>query len=267
MSRSSTPRSNREWVYWGERDPLYGVLSVPGRSKTNANPWTEREFYEQAIPEFATNLRHWEQYGLVRESCVEVGCGAGRMTRCLQTVFATVHACDISPGMLELVRKNCDPAIVRTHQTDGRYLPLADGSVTAAYSTIVFQHFDSPAAGIAYFREFHRVMKSGGTFMINLPWHQYPNATIQWPYRFAHVVARGYDATWQNMKRLLIRMGPKVMYTRVGRRLGEFMGNTSYDFKELAAELEAIGFRDMEVRCYYVPVEQRHHPFFFGCKP
>jgi SAM-dependent methyltransferase len=163
MSGDPQPKSNREWIYWGDSDPFYGVLSVPGKNTRDADPWKEEEFYAQAIPEFAVNLRHWESYGLVPEACVEIGCGAGRMTRRLQTVFATVHACDVAPGMLELVRRNCDPAIVLAHQCNGSDLPLPDESVTAAYSTIVFQHFDSPAIGREYFREIHRVMKSGGT--------------------------------------------------------------------------------------------------------
>jgi ubiquinone/menaquinone biosynthesis C-methylase UbiE len=267
MSGTRTPRSNREWIYWGQRDPLYGVLSVHGKSKTNASPWTEEEFYAQAIPEFAVNLRHWNSYGLVPEACVEIGCGAGRMTRRLQTVFGTVHACDVASGMVELVRKNCDPAIVQAHLCDGCHLPLPDQSVTAAYSTIVFQHFDSPEAGLAYFREIHRVMKSGATFMINLPWHQFPNTNLQWPYRIATGLARGYDTATQQFKRFLVGLGPSVMNTRVGRRLGEFMGNTSYDFKLLIAELQKIGFQDIEIHSYYVPVEERHHPFFFGRKP
>jgi SAM-dependent methyltransferase len=198
---------------------------------------------------------------------VEVGAGAGRMTRCLQSVFSTVHACDVSPGMLALVKKNCDKDIVKVYHTDGLHLPLPDESVTAAYSTIVFQHFDSPAVGLAYFAEFYRVLKSGGTFMINLPWHQFPNATIQWPYRLADRVARGYDSLTQGFQRLLIRLGPVVMDSRVGRRLAEFMGNTSYDFTSLVGALEQMGFRDIEVRCHYVPIEERHHPFFFGRKP
>ena len=267
METSPTPKSNREWMYWGERDPLYGVLSVAGKSRSNENPWTEEEFYQQAIPEFETNFQHWEQYGVVRESCVEVGSGAGRMTRCLQSVFSAVHACDISPGMLALARKNCDPAIVTVYQTDGCRLPLPDQSVTAAYSTIVFQHFDSPDIGLAYFREFYRVMKSGSTFMINLPWHQFPNASLKWPYRLADRFSRGCDRLTQSFQRLMMRMGPAVMHTRIGRRLGEFMGGTSYDFPSLVRELQKMGFRDIEVRCYYVPIEQRSQPFFFGRKP
>jgi hypothetical protein len=109
---------------------------------------------------------------------------------------------DVRAGHTE----NCDPNIVKGYQTDGWRLPLPDQSVTAAYFTIVFQHFDSPDIGLAYFREFYRVMKSGGTFMINLPWHQFPNASLKWPYRLADHFSRGCDRLTQSFQRLLMRM-------------------------------------------------------------
>jgi SAM-dependent methyltransferase len=261
-----TPKSNTEWTYWGEVDPLFGVCSLQGKSRTNRDPWNEDDFYAQAKEEFATNLKHWRQYGMVTESCVEIGCGAGRMTRCLQDVFGKVHACDVAAGMLAFAKKNTDPRIVTTYQTNGTSLPLPDGSVTAAYSTIVFQHFDDPSVGIAYFHELYRVMKPGSTFLINLPWHQWPNALITWPYKVANVIARGWDRVACGFQRFLIKLGPSVMKMRVGRRLGELMAATSYDFPWLMAELDKIGFRDIEVRTYYVPIEGRHHPFFFGTK-
>ncbi len=261
------PKSNREWILWGNQDPLYGVCGVLGKSKTNRDPWEEADFYGRAIPEFATNLRHWEMYGMVRESCVEIGCGAGRMTSCLQSVFSTVHACDVSPGMLALVKKNCDPNVVKVWQTDGVRLPLPDESVTGAYSTIVFQHFNSPKLGLAYFAELYRVLKSGGTFMINLPWHQFPNATIQWPYRVADGIARGYDSVIQGLRRTVVALGPKVTDTRFVRHFGLFVGNMSWDFRPLVEGLGKMGFRDVEVHSYYVLIEERHHPFFFGRKP
>jgi SAM-dependent methyltransferase len=260
------PKSNIEWLWWGQTDPLYGVCSVLGKSRSNREPWTEEAFYATAVEEFATNLRHWTQYGLVAESCVEIGCGAGRMTRRLETTFSVVHACDISPGMLELVEKNCNPNIVKRHLCDGATIPLPDECVTAAYSTIVFQHFVGPELGIRYFREIYRVLKPGGTFMINLPWHQYPNAILQWPYRLANRFARAYDRWSAGRRRLLINLGPAVMKTRIGMHFGELMDRTSYDFPWLIGQLEGIGFRDIEVHSYYVPIEGRHHPFFFGTK-
>ena len=44
MNKARLPKSNREWVYWGDVDPLYGVVSLLSKSKTNADPWTEEDF-------------------------------------------------------------------------------------------------------------------------------------------------------------------------------------------------------------------------------
>jgi ubiquinone/menaquinone biosynthesis C-methylase UbiE len=260
------PSSNTEWKYWGVVDALYGVCSVLGKSRTNRSPWTEDDFYRAGAEEFATNLRHWNEYGRVATSCVEIGCGVGRMTSRLQQVFDEVHACDVSAGMLEIARQHCDPSIVAFYQTNGTTLPLADEAVTAVYSTIVFQHFAKPAICLGYFREIYRVLQPGSSFMINLPWHQYPNTRLQWPYHVAGALSRGYDQVSYGFKRFLMRRVPRVMSTRVGRQFGDFSAAISYDFPALITELSTIGFHDIEVRCYYVPIEERHHPFFFGRK-
>ena len=112
-------------------------------------------------------------------------------------------------------------------------------------------------------------MKSGGTFMIHLPWHQFPNARIQWPYRLADHLARGYDSVILGVRRILIGLGPAVMNTRIGRHFGEFMGNMCWDLVHLVKEVGKMGLQDLEVRCYYVPAlaGEPPQPFFFGRKP
>ncbi|MGH9904954.1 MAG: class I SAM-dependent methyltransferase, partial [Pyrinomonadaceae bacterium] len=121
-------KSNVEWKYWGQTDPLYGVSSVLGKSKTNENPWTDEEFYSRGEPDWRDCLHHWEHYGVKRDSCLEVGCGAGRLTRCLQTYFQQVDAVDVSEEMIAYARKHCDSSIVSFHLTDGYRLPLQDNS-------------------------------------------------------------------------------------------------------------------------------------------
>src|SRR5215813_11597829 len=124
-------KSNVEWKYWGKTDPLYGVSSVLGKSKTNEDPWTDEEFYSRGEPDWRDCIHHWEHYGVNPDSCVEVGCGAGRLTRCLQTYFRQVHAVDVSENMIAYAKQHCDNSIVNFHVTDGYRLPLDDNSVTA----------------------------------------------------------------------------------------------------------------------------------------
>src|SRR5437764_14507215 len=85
-------RSDREWRQWGRRDPLWGVLSTPGRQASGGRPWTDEEVMAQGRAAFPAYLDQWRQYGLSTDSCLEIGCGVGRMTAQLLEVFEG-HCC------------------------------------------------------------------------------------------------------------------------------------------------------------------------------
>ena len=169
-------RSNAEWVFWGKTDPLWGVASHRGWERTGANPWTDAEFYQTGEAEWAVFRRRWERFGFDRESCLEIGCGAGRMTRALATTFGRVHGVDVSPGMIEYARTHLTEPNVEVHLGDGQRMPLGDEAVTAVFSTHVFQHFESVADSVPVFTEVVRVLRPGGSLMIHLPLYQYPHA-------------------------------------------------------------------------------------------
>src|SRR5262249_23556312 len=102
----TSPKSNIEWISWAEKDPLYGIASLEGRNKRGGQPWTEAEFYAQGKSCGAWELSNGERYGIVPESVVEIGCGAGRLTRPLSKYFGKAYGVDIPPAMLEIARRN-----------------------------------------------------------------------------------------------------------------------------------------------------------------
>src|SRR6266849_3636698 len=104
-------RSNIEWRTWGKTDPLWGVAACEGKRRNGASPWTDPEFYELGAGDWKDYSRHWEQYGVDRRSCVEIGCGAGRMTQQLAGFFGSVHAFDVSPEMVEYARSHSAPGV------------------------------------------------------------------------------------------------------------------------------------------------------------
>ena len=106
---SHQPRSNIEWQSWGKSDPLCGVASLDGRNKRGQNPWTEIEFYAFGEQNWAEYRRQWESFGVDRENCVEIGCGAGRITKQLSNYFHHVYAVDVSPDMIGRARLNVNP--------------------------------------------------------------------------------------------------------------------------------------------------------------
>lgn len=259
-------KSNVEWKFWGKWDPLYGVSSVAGKGRLAGTPWTDEEFYSRSQPEWEMMLKQWRSYGLDTSSCVEIGCGAGRMTTCLQKTFSRIDACDVSEGMIEYAGKHCDPRIVTLHLTDGRSLPLADESVASGFSTIVFQHFHSPADGLLYFRELHRVLQKGGTFMINVPLYHLPNGIGSSLLPIAYRLTVALDSSIAFLKRTVVRSGPKVMNTRIGRRLGAHMHSTRYEFQWLYQSLLDLGFEDIQVWTAQISTEDRCHDFVLGRK-
>ncbi len=94
-------QSNKEWKKWGETDPLYGVAMWKGKEKDGADAWTDAEFYQLGESDWGDFRRRWERYGVSSKSCLEIGCGAGRITKQLSTYFDEVHAADVSDKMIE----------------------------------------------------------------------------------------------------------------------------------------------------------------------
>src|SRR5688500_1524383 len=104
--KAQPPASNIEWKAWAQKDPLYAVATCPERNKEGAAPWSDEEFYALGKSDWEDCRGRWELYGLERDSCAEIGCGAGRITLHMARYFSAVHALDISEDMLNYARRN-----------------------------------------------------------------------------------------------------------------------------------------------------------------
>lgn len=98
------------------------------------------------------------------DTVLEIGCGIGRFTRVLAQRVGQVIALDVSDQMLTRARELCaDLGTVRWVLGDGLSLaPLADASVDACVSIVVFQHFPDAEIAFGYVRELGRVLRPGG---------------------------------------------------------------------------------------------------------
>lgn len=169
MKRIEHAPSNIEWRKWGRDDPFYGVASWAGRQRGGANPWTAEDFYALGRSDWADFRRRWVNYGVDFGRVVEIGCGAGRLTKHMAADFAHVLGVDVSDGMLEVARSHIPEPNVELRLGDGATLPVETATVDGVFSTHVFQHLESLALARANFSEAARVLKPGGTMMVHLP--------------------------------------------------------------------------------------------------
>ena len=209
MASQTALKSNTEWQQWGREDPLWGVATWANKHKDGSSPWTEEEFYAVGQSDFQDFLHQWQHYGLNSASCLEIGCGAGRLTKQLAATFQKVYAVDVSADMIARAR-NAVGSNVQFSLIDGLHLPHSDNSVTAVFSALVLQHLDNAELGFTYFREFFRVLEPGGTLMIQIPLYRQPYNALSMRRimdRFYHLF-RQVGGIRADMKR---RAGRKVM--------------------------------------------------------
>jgi SAM-dependent methyltransferase len=233
------PRSNTEWSFWGKWDPLYGVASLTGRNKRGNKPWSDDEFYAHGASNWDEYRPHWESYGVSRRSCVEIGCGAGRITKHLANYFGEVHAVDVSQSMIDYAKQHVRSQNVSFYVTDGLALPFPSRSATAAFSTEVFQHFSRPAMADIYFADLHRVLEPGASLMIHLPVYTWPSG-FRRTFRALYRIQRLVESLQAEGRRFLLKIG--VGYP--------FMFGVQYDSRRLYDSLVRLGFRDMELRFF-----------------
>jgi SAM-dependent methyltransferase len=130
------------------------------------------------------------------DTVLDIGCGVGRLTRVIARRAARVYGLDVSSEMVSRSRRhNADLANAEWIVGDGMSLrPLADGSVDACVSHVVFQHIPDPRVTLGYVAEMGRVLCPGGwaAFQVSNDPH-------------VHRRRRGRDATLRRLGALVGR--------------------------------------------------------------
>jgi SAM-dependent methyltransferase len=138
---------------------------------TASQDWTDSEFFasgERTVAdEILNDLVNICQGKPEREMRVlEIGCGAGRVTRALARLFGEVHGVDVSGEMIrqaKLALRDRPNAFV--YQNNGKDLAVVPPlTFDFAFSSIVFQHIPSRDIIESYVREAHRLLRPGALF-------------------------------------------------------------------------------------------------------
>lgn len=103
-------------------------------------------------------------------TCVEVGCGHGRMTAALARRFERVVALDVSPAMLDRARAATDADNVEFRTVSGDRLDgVGDAWADVLVCYLVLQHLPTREAVTSYLVEFARVLAPGGEAFVQIP--------------------------------------------------------------------------------------------------
>lgn len=248
------PNSNIEWKKWGEKDPLWGVATWPGKEKGGTDPWTDEAFYHRGQFAWQNYQERWCKYGVDNRSCLEIGCGAGRLTIHLAKFFQRTYAVDVSEGMLAYARQHINKPSVHFQLVDGTSLPVATNSITAVFSTYVFQHFDSLTYATQYFREISRILTIDGSMMIHLPIFHWPPKT---PKIFRALVG---------LRRELGDRKAQIRRWFIVRELSKpIMRNLVYPVDYFYDTLPGLGLTDLEVTVTTI-ADNGAHAFIFARK-
>lgn len=108
---------------------------------------------------------------LTSQHWIDAGCGTGRLSRLLAAQGATVVGVDAAEEMLAIGRElagRCGIGDLLSYQhiEDVNSLPFAASSFDGALCSSVLEYLDDPFSCL---REFARVVRSGGTFVVSVP--------------------------------------------------------------------------------------------------
>jgi len=154
----------RDWDERARENARYYV-------NTERQDWTDEDFFRSGertvAEEILTDMINICQGRDPKQMRVlEIGCGAGRVTRALAGLFEEVSGVDISAEMVRQASLAlADRPNARVFQNNGKDLTvLGDVVFDFAFSSIVFQHIPSRDIIESYVREVHRLLRPGALF-------------------------------------------------------------------------------------------------------
>ena len=164
---------NRSWHHLGETDPYWSVLTSPQYRGKPSDEDIER-FFASGAAEAKRVEAALARVGVTlngRDTCIEYGCGLGRVTRHLAPHFAHMIGVDISAPHLKLARELADAAGISG--IDWMHLDAIDRLAALPkadfiYSMIVLQHNPPPVIE-KILLAFAHALKPGGIAFFQVP--------------------------------------------------------------------------------------------------
>ena len=243
-------KSSAEWKFWGRHDPMWAVATWQDRDRDGTNPWTIEDFRASGRSDCADIMRHWDHYGRLNGgTCIEIGCGAGRLTSSLVEHFDRVLAIDISSDQVDLAHKVLGESVSRVdfRIVDRPGVDAPAGSCSGMISTHVFQHLSGYDGLDLYLREAYAALEPGASICFQTPVPGAQKGDIP------SLQYRAFD----------------YVRTRFNRATGklDFMEYRRYPANRIVDTLASIGYQEIEVRIFAITATQFRQSFFFARKP
>lgn len=170
------------WEFLGEKDPYWSVLTWEEFKSSNIEG-TRTKFYKSGLNDATTLFNTLERNGIdyaPLKTCLEYGCGLGRVTYWLAKRFETVAGFDISRAHLRIAGQYLEETGVRNVSLHHISKPQDIGNfskVDVVYSMIVLQHNPPPMIHVII-QELLRALNPGGIAFFQVP-------TYRLGYRFS----------------------------------------------------------------------------------
>jgi len=158
-------RMRHDWDQRARENARYYIVD-------SNSAWSEDEFYALGQMTLKDDILN-DMYNICQGKepsdmrVLEIGCGAGRVTRALAGLFGKVDAVDVSPEMVALARRACvdfpNATIWNNSGVDLGVIP-GSGLFDFAFSICCFHHVPSQAVIENYVREVGRLLRPGSLF-------------------------------------------------------------------------------------------------------
>jgi SAM-dependent methyltransferase len=177
----------RDWNARARKDAFHYIASWRKDWDVSEFLKSGEEDYEQLVAPVFGRLN----FSPKGKTMLELGCGAGRMTRSFADHFGHVLAFDISAEMLDRARSTFhNNGNIMWIQANGVDLAgAASESVDFVFSYLVLQHLPEEYLACNYIREMFRVLKQDGVCLFQFNGMMRP--TMNWKGRFAWGILDG----------------------------------------------------------------------------
>jgi SAM-dependent methyltransferase len=165
-------RVEEQWTELGNTEPYWSVLTEEKYKMDKIGDNIDAfNLSGQAVIDLLSLLSKRNTTMLPTDSCFELGCGTGRITRYLSENFDYVYAADVSPGNLKLCRNYLDSLAITNVDTIlikklEEIKNLVEFSVFI--SIIVLQH-NPPPVQYYLLQQILSKIKSGGICLFQTP--------------------------------------------------------------------------------------------------